>query len=46
MDKTMAETDDESIWRCGKVICGEEIWIERARERECGARSADGKQRG
>jgi hypothetical protein len=33
MDKTLAETGDEAIWRCGKVICEEEIWIEREREK-------------
>jgi hypothetical protein len=33
MDKTLAETGDAAIWRCGKVICEEEIWIEREPEK-------------
>jgi hypothetical protein len=34
MDKTLAETGDVAIRRRGKVICEEEIWREREREKE------------
>jgi hypothetical protein len=34
MGKTLVETGDKEIWRCGKVIREEDIWTEREQKEQ------------